>query len=262
MTKHTKRTRLALMACLQCGVFSSSGVPAQDRDEIRAAPIGEVDGREIFLSTDVPVSDQQRVSWLLESFDLVAMGRFVDLSLVDSDGKHALRSRTVTTPFRIQGLYSGVETEGSVVDVQLNSDMLAFPGEAISRYAKRQEVHAAFARRMAEAAEERSELDAALRAGAMSDERHRRETARLDVEDMELNEELRAFGTRGAFRSHGETFYDLGGSIREGEPYLIAVTNVAGEEGAYLLDDLPTTTNLFWGEKLEDMLVELSTRGR
>jgi hypothetical protein len=202
------------------------------------------------------------MSWLLEYFDLVAMGQFIDVSQVDSDGRHTLRSRTVTVPFRIQDLYSGVESEGSVIHVQLNSDMLVFPGEAISRYAKRQEAHAEFARRMVEIAGERSELDAANRAGAMSDEQYEGETARLDVEVMELNEELRAFGARGAFSSHGRTFYDLGGAIREGELYLIAVANIEGEEGTYLLDDLPTTTNLFWGEKREDVLAELRSRGR
>ena len=72
---------------------------------------------------------------LLDNHQLVAVGEFPDFTAEELE---RLASKSIQVRFRIRRLYQG---EGAVsIMIELNSDILAIPGEVGSRYAKRQDL--------------------------------------------------------------------------------------------------------------------------
>jgi len=256
----------AILSCLQwlvvfcapCGLLLDGVALAQDRG--LRPPI--TDQQTVFLYGDPTVTSsapQVAAQLLLEESDLVAWGEFVNLREADSDGRDVLAPRQVTLSFRVSQVYKGSATDGSSVRIELNSDMLVYPGDDVSRYSKRLDVRRNRREELGLIRSQLAALDDAKRTGALSERQHANERARLDSRAAELAQQPLDTSSRMAFVSHGGTFYDIG-AITEGELYLVGLEAISTREGTYGLDDLATNRNIFWGELADDVADALAAR--
>ena len=72
---------------------------------------------------------------LLAYYDLVAVGRFRGIPDFSGDVADLVSRQNLVVMFDISRIYKGSASNGSTIAVQVPNDMLAYPGENISRYA-------------------------------------------------------------------------------------------------------------------------------
>jgi hypothetical protein len=237
---------------LRCALFAPAlamcaiGI-AQDRD---SASWGEY-------------SPDRQANYFLSNADLIAIGEFsapVDRFM---DVKSLLSSQSIDVTFTIQQVLKGNLQPGSTVTVRMNSDMLAYPGESISRYEKRfllfdekrGQLAAAAIRATAEAADAEKEFEAGEISQLQRDERIRAIDSRNATLIAETNE-LRAMQRRRPITSHGASFYDQGGVIQSGMSYVIALGSIEGNARYFALGDMGG--GIMWGEIAQEIQVEIS----
>lgn len=194
--------------------------------------------------------------------DLVAVGRFGPPVEVGDDLLSLLRNREIDMPFTVQIVYKGNVRPGSVVQIRLQSDMLAFPGERISRYEKRRQVIEA----------KREELHLAASEAAIIDEEHARGEITASERQLRLQEMDARYRDSGLMREiedlrgidravnvlHVETFYEREGAILPDTDYLVAVHAIDGNPYYYLLDDR-LSWGIMWGEIAADIGSEIES---
>jgi hypothetical protein len=210
-----------------------------------------------------PLSARIWAELLLNDFDLVAVGQFSNLPDSDSDSANPLVARDVSVTFEILSLFKGAPQGGSAIKVELISDMLRFPGEDVSRYAKRSQVRHGLTARRTALTEQLATLDRTYLTGDITLEEYEREKERLAAVDAERISVSVALPTRTVGLTHGKTFYDFGGVIRSSETYVVGLKWTAHDIRAYTLEEVPRSgRNIFWGEMADDVIEALKELAR
>ena len=201
-------------------------------------------------------SPRELASELLNQFDLVVYGEFVDLPPATQKELRTLPNKLVEVGFRVLELFKGEASEA--IRVSLNTDMLAIDGENRSRYSKRQEI---LARENAFLRPHRERLWE-LKQAAMSDEfdqlNRLEDTNQLhNVIGRALNEsELES--RRSIYSVEGDTFHDRDGAIHPYRKYLMGLNKVPGSRKAYWLGELPeSSSRIYWDEESEEVIREM-----
>lgn len=195
---------------------------------------------------------RQRAQETLELYEFVGTGRFV----ID-DGLNArdvMQPRNVVAVFRIDEVYKGPEGLPSI-NVELNSDMLAVPNERVSGYEKR---NAAWKRLDDEGAGNRvarAKLEQQLKEGQLAQDEYAQRSA-LELAEQQRVEKISKISSRLYRVIHGETFYDLGGSIHSGETYVLGANRTPDRVDVYVLEE-NMNANLYWGELGGDVTAAL-----
>ncbi len=216
--KYIKR-RLAthsVIPCVLCGLIVSAASFAQDRDP---DAISEEDLQELFdqkiAATHWVRSARKRAMYLLEYYELVAVGEFDSFPEGSPDDFSLLNPRDVLVEFRILKRYQGMSADS--IQVELISDMLVFPGEDLSRYAKRQQVRWGQIKEAEAIRRQLETLERSLEAGEIALQEYEEETTKISVLQEQLTRDSLATSTRLIGLVHSETSYDLGGAIRPDE---------------------------------------------
>lgn len=213
-----------VLCCLAFCLSITNRVVAQDRDPdaITEDQLQESFDRKIAV-THWALSPSSRAMRLLEDYELVAIGEFVDFSSEEANNQAVIQSRDVVVGFSPTALYKGGIANGVPVDVRLNSDMLSYFGEPISRYEKRKQI-----RRVQR--EELERLDGQLAAlsqdsqdGRIAAQEFLDEEERLRTQRQTLIDDSLATSTRNVAVIGLETFYDLEGVIQPGVEYLVGL---------------------------------------
>ena len=198
------------------------------------------------LMEDQMVSPPSIAASLLRDYDLVADGVFL-IPLATPNELRALKPKDVVIRFRFRKLYKGRASKS--VKILLNSDMLEFPGEGISRHTKREQILDKQSEDLKPLKEELDSLRASLEAGAIDRAQYEAENDRLRqmIRDRKNKDGL-ATGRPFYFLSHGQTFFESQGAISPGQPYLIGVNKVEDRSRTYKLDAVYSGSTIYWGE--------------
>ena len=208
------------------------------------------------LSQVVPLTPKE-ASIVFERYELIADGEFYALPKYSSDELVALRREDVQVGFRIDKIYKGKAHDS--ITIQFTNDMLIVPGEEVSRYTKRQRILANLRTELEPNREQRDALKRSYQSGEIDERAYREERDRLvslaahlcRKEGLDLpNSHLVVTGRR--------SFHDIGGAIRPGEKYLIAVNKASGSVDAYFLDEYSLKSTILWGELRNTVLSVLS----
>ena len=189
---------------------------------------------------------------LMDYFELVADGEFCALPESTPEELRALKPEEVVVKFRIHTLYKGPAADS--LDIQMHMDMLAFPGEGVSRYAKRRQIIAKQDEDLELVWQQYTALESAYKAGEV-DESDFWEEAERHMKTMREREKRDGLsgGRRDYLVMDAMTFYDKGGAISAGERYLIGVNPVQEGSNVYLLTEF-SGSRIHWGEMREHIL--------
>lgn len=199
---------------------------------------------------------------LLGHHELVVTGEFAPPVELGMDIASILRSREVDVDFTVRTVYKGNVRPGYVVRVRLLSDMLAFPGEDVSRFEKRRQLYRNKREELQLAVFEAEQLSRAGHGSSAESDAHI-----LEFEEVaaQLYAELQALRELGGvryseFRTHGSTFYQMGGAIEPNSTYVLAVNSIDGNPEYFQLpvDGFGTVV---WGELARDVRSELEAGG-
>ena len=185
-------------------------------------------------------------------------GEFYNIPDESAEDVLVQHPKKVSLKFRVSKVLKG--NAFGMIEVELNSDMLVFPGEGISRYAKRRQQIQAQSEELQPILDALDLLNAKLDAGEIDEQAFYSEQSRLWSVFRERSGEVigKETATRSLTVLDGESFYDHGGAIKENEPYLMQLQPIAGRQNAYYLREvLGLDTDLYWGEKREDVLMAL-----
>jgi len=237
----------------------------QDRDPnaIREEDLRELWDQKIAVTHWLP-SPSTIAKQMLENYEFVAVGEFLDFPAEAADDAAFLEPRDVIVRFNPHTVYKGDTAPGSMVDVQLNSDMLSFPREpAVSRYTKRRQVRLEQARQLKELDQQLTRLAEDLENKRIAQQTFRDEQTALLARREELIARSLATGTRRVAVIDGESFYDLGGVIRPDTRYLVGLNRTGENIPTYLLEEFATSTsNIVWGETFDEVVPVLSDPAR
>ena len=186
-------------------------------------------------------------------------GEFIGLPNAPAEEVLSQSPRQIWLQFRVARLIHGQASD--VIDVRLNSDMLVFQGEGVSRYAKRQHVIDARFEELGPILDSIESLRVRLDEGEIDDATFASERKRLQALLSEKSRRHLDVFISSRLIVEAESFYDYGGAINERTSYLMQVQSVAGHQGAYYLRRvLNLDTNIFWGERRADILDALDGR--
>ena len=195
-------------------------------------------------------------------FEVVVDGEFFDLPAASGVDPESLNPRDETVGFRVMEVYKGQVPES--IEVELNSDLLVFPGEDLSRLAKRQEAIDAADREHQLVSESLDALQASFNAGGMSKRLFDSERERLQgLRDLHRN---KYFSYKRRYEGTGmydptalQSFFDMGFAIREHERYLIGMEPIPDRTGLYRMMGDHLNPLFFWGEMREDVITALQS---
>lgn len=194
---------------------------------------------------------------LLRDYDLVADGVFL-IPVATPNELRALKPKDVVIRFRFRKRYKGEASES--VKIRLNSNMLEFPGEGISRHIKREQILDKQREYLKPFQEELDSLQASLETGAIDRAQYEAERDRLRqlIRDRKKKDGL-AGGREFYIVFHGQTFFDRQGAIRADQRYLIGVNKVQDRSRTYKLDAVYSGSTIYWGEMRDNVLSALET---
>lgn len=193
------------------------------------------------------VSSEQRAEYFLKSYDFVVAGEFVDYP-EDVAGDLTRNGRKeVVVPFVVSRIFKTYLPLGTI-QVQFDADMLQYPGEEISRYAKRREFRQQHAAWREQFAKQMTELrEGQLNGFITALEFRQREAELTAIHDAVVAEAVK-IPSRFVGVLHGETFYDLGGAVKPYEQYLLGLELSRENPNVFLLSEVPGNRNIFWGQ--------------
>lgn len=200
------------------------------------------------------VVNNDLVAHVLAQSDLLAIGWFHSPPDEESGRRTLFRAEEMEVPFTVVTDFTGRVGPNTVVTIRLNSDMMAFPGESVSRLEKRNTLR----RELNLEAEHRSDrlvaIENDLASSKLSLEGYKRELSRLEAEAKRWNEENAELGARSGrpYVSHGYTFYDVNGAIEPGKIYLISVRMIEHDPFRFHLDEW-SSLSVFWGEFADEI---------
>lgn len=200
---------------------------------------------------------------LLDAYDLVAVGRFEDIPDFSGNVEDLVSRQDVTVVFAIRRIYKGPASNGSRIAVQVQNEMLAYPGESVSRYAWRLNYQLELGRAVAETMNQLADLERRLEEGAIDTLEYDAERERLErLGEEQLAAEIRA-PTEVHLTLHSESFYDLDGAIApNAAEYLVGLDAIPGETESYRLSEYPLgkPSGIYWGVMAEDVTGALDSR--
>ena len=258
-------TTNAIIACCVWQTFLCTPCLGQDIDPelVRVDDLQTLwdQGRYPLLNEILPAPGNT-ASYLMEECDLIADGEFFAFPFSSSEELRALRPENMHINFRIHQLYKG-EASNSI-EVQIISDMLVYPGEALSRYVKREIIFETRKEDLRPVLRQIRELEKAHKEGKITRQRFERERNRLNaiVSDRVEQDGLYSSFRRSVGALHGETFYDRGGAVSPEKSYLICVNKLSEDAGAYILEEDPDMANIYWGEMRDYVLSGLDEPAR
>ena len=189
---------------------------------------------------------------LFDHFELVADGEFYAIPASTPEELRALEWGEVVVKFRIRKLYKGAAADS--IGIQMDMDMLVYPGTSMSRYAKRQQIIAEQDEDLKPIWEEYEAAESAYEAGEIQESEYLRVLGKYSELSRARKRRDGLIGRR-RFRGvvHGRTFFDKGGAIRAGEKYLIGVNSIQGSADGYLLTQFGKS-RIYWGEMRKHVL--------
>lgn len=192
---------------------------------------------------------------LLDHFELVADGEFYAIPASTPEELRALERGEVVVKFRIRKLYKGAAADS--IGIQMDIDMLVYPGTSMSRHVMRQQIIAKQDEDLKPFREEYEAAESAYEAGEIEEPEYYRVLGRY-LELAKARESRDGLIGRRRFRGivDGVTFFDKGGAIRAGEKYLVGVNSVQGPADVYLLTEYDRS-RIYWGEMREHVLSAL-----
>lgn len=194
---------------------------------------------------------------LMSDFELVADGEFIELPESSPEELSSLVRKDVLVRFRIHKLYKGSVQDS--VYIELPNDMLVFPGEDISRNAKREVIISKQIEDLRPVLEKTLALDQSLEAGQISRQEYREQQDKLwAVVDERVAQDGAIDHLAWIPISGADSFYDYGGVIRPGERFLIGANGSLASEGAYALEEYSRSSRIHWGERREIILFALN----
>ena len=191
-------------------------------------------------------------SFLSQDFEIVVDGEFQDIPEANGAGPLGLNPKDLSVEFKVMKVYKGSAPDS--IEVSLISDMLKFPGENISRFAKRREVIEDLNAQLQPIRDRLDALQASFDGGEVGEGAFRTEREKLLSLRADMTRPYRELSFRTLGQIHGETFYERGGAIRENERYVIGIEPISGNTGSYQLQEDPALPNVFWGEQREDVI--------
>ena len=211
--------------------------------------------------TQTPVSgasDAQRIAAWMRTQPYVVDGEFLIENLKLPADFYKKRQKLLVE-FKPNAVLKGAPVP-AVMHVQVNSDLLAVPGENISAGAKRDHAWAEIDNRRAKNERDAKELEARRSQGQIADPEYSAARGEIEKESLARTKLSSALSTSpGVTRAvHGETIQDAGGMISRGVQYLItfdAPRNIDGEN-VYVLP--ATTSSVIWGSRREQVLKSLA----
>lgn len=194
------------------------------------------------------ISPDRMASDLLQ-FDLVAIGIFETPAESANDMATYFRNTELIIPFTVREIFKGSVAPGAVVQITLQSDMLAYPGDAISRYEQRNKELKRRLEILQKAAAEIDNAEQAMKRGQITREEFGRQVREVDMRNARFNAETMEIAQtqRSVNVSHGTTFYQRGGVIHPGKPYLIAAIRSNDSPVYYAIDDT-LGFSVLWGD--------------
>lgn len=221
------------------------------------------------LSFAIPVLAQQgpgqlprgfMADYYLSQSDFVAFGHFSQLQDNYFDSS-LLVNRPVEMIFTADRVIkTPVSSESNEFTISLlNTDMLAYPGENVSRYKKREELVDSLRPRIIALYERKNSLEQLLENSAVSQEEFDTEIAKIEPELTELSAQITSefMSVRQLAVIGGESFYDKGGAIKSGVQYLVFLREDASQPNIYILDEDSEKSLVLWGREAENMLEDL-----
>ena len=191
-------------------------------------------------------------SRLLDKFELVADGEFYAFPESTAEELRALKEEDVTVKFRVNKLYKGGAQDS--VYMQMRIAMLNYPGENISRHARKKEIIAKQDEDLKLERQRYRDLYASYKAGEMEESDFWAELSKVvgRIEERKAEDGLIGPATEYVVID-GTTFFSLGGVIREGEKYLVGVNPIEPGASTYLLTEFESSA-IYWGEMREHIL--------
>ena len=175
------------------------------------------------LAVDLERQMDIHASWI-NSFPIVVLGQF----FIPEQETDPYKPRKVLTKFKVDVVIKGPRRTS--INVNVHSDMLAYPGESISTYVKREKT-------LLKIHEDRIEIDRQM--DALTDLMEENKIGRDEFEEkMSIletgvhklnNEQMEIPDSVHYIVTHGETFYSAGGAITDKEQYLLAFESAESE---------------------------------
>lgn len=202
------------------------------------------------------VSSAERAGFLLDHYGIVVSGEFVGFPEDAAGDITKSGPREVVIPFAVSRAYKSYRRLDTI-QVQLDADMLRYPGTDISRYNKRLDVRRRHAAWRARFDRQMAELREAQHNGLVTAREFRdKESELLAIHDAVVAEAVN-IPVRRVVVLHGETFHDLGGAIKPDEQYLLGLDWSRGDPGVFVLPDVPGDRNIFWGPMRDEVVAAL-----
>ena len=178
-------------------------------------------------------------------YPIVVFGEFI---LAEETDINPYEARQVSTTFRIDESIKGSE-ERETIAVKVHSDQLAYPGEATSTYAKRNQIRSELYEKSLENKKAMDALRAAREENEIGDEKFQERKSEIETDKAKLAREYMAVpdAEYHIVSSHGGTFYDRGGSIMQKRKYILAFERRNDTE--YEIHPGTSETKIFWGEE-------------
>ena len=223
-----------------------------DPNAIREEDLEKYSQKKIAILNYIP-SASRRANTLLEEYELVALGEFVTSPEPDEG---PLAPRLVIATFRVDELFKGPK-ESREVSVELMSDMLAFRGENVSRYAKRKQRWQDIGTEEQSIKRERAALDESLRTGAITQQEYDRKRDELDQKERNRVDTAVKLFSRQVAVIDGRSFYDLGGAIQPKEKYLLGLNRTKDRVEVFSLEEVPVNGNIYWSDTRDEIVSAL-----
>ena len=207
------------------------------------------------------VSSAERAEFLLKKYEFVVFGKFVGFP-EDAAGDLSMDGpKVVVMPFAVSRVFKMSLPLGTI-QIQLNADMLRYPGEEISRYSARHEFWEQYAAWLEQLDRQMTDLREAQQNGFITAQEYQQKEAELLAIQEAVHAEVGNVPNRFVGVIHGETFYDLGGAIRPDEQYLVGLDWSREDPSIFVLPDVPGDRNIFWGQMRDELATLLERADR
>ncbi len=181
----------------------------------------------------------------VDYYPIVLFGEFI---LAEEPEINPYEARQVSTTFRIDESIKGSE-ERETIAVKVHSDQLAYPGEATSTYAKRNEIRSEWYEKRLENEKVMDALGIAREENKIGDEEFQERKSELEADMAKNLRDVMAVpeAEYHIVVSHGKTFYDRGLSIMQKRKYILAFERWNDTE--YEIHPGISEAKIFWGEE-------------
>ena len=193
----------------------------------------------------------RRSAQALVSGSLVVVdGEFYAIPEADEEELETLDRKDLMLNFRVMKVYNGWAPES--IKIKANSDMLVFPGKNTSRYVERLKIIESQRAQFRPLWEREVALEALLKTGEISQETFEAKQLGLFelAEEVARDHKVTDLTEVGAIDA--ETFYEMGGLIRENERYVFGFPVQPSGDNTYEIE--VAGGYMYFGERREDVV--------